>query len=305
MRARPRACGASRGHRPPLILAALVVAGGCETISHDLSAIAEGLVPTSWGEVGRMALDPHNPDRRREGTLRLASAPFGSEETYVRLYREYVANDENTLVRAAAIRALARHGAPDDALLIARHLADENVQVRWEAAKGLQRLHSPAVVPALLAVLRDDEESSVREAAATALGQYAEERVFQALVAALDARELEVNVAAQRSLRTLTGVDLGSDRNDWRAWYREAGATAFAGAEDFLYPTYQRSPTFLERLVFWNPRAYEEPAPPAGFPSHTARRTYEDAPAPAAPPSGEPASGATEPAVPPQGAERP
>src|SRR5690606_16336328 len=108
----------------------------------------------------------------------------------------------------------------EDARLIADQLEHENDQVRWEAAKGLQRIHDPGVVPDLLAVLRRvDERTETRVAAADALAQYPQDRVFHALIAALDARELSINLAAERSLVTLTGRQLGDDSRDWLDWY--------------------------------------------------------------------------------------
>ncbi|MCP3906140.1 MAG: hypothetical protein GY715_21155 [Planctomycetes bacterium] len=250
-------------------LVALLLAwgvGGCETASQDLADFGKTIIPPSPGEAARMALDPHNPDRRREGTLLLSNSDFGGDEVYVRMYRDYVEHEQDPLVRAVAIRALARHGEPADATLIAAQLDQPNVQVRWEAAKGLQRLHLPSVVPLLLDTLRDPEEhTDVRVAAATALGQYAQDRSFQGLVAALDARELSVNIACERSLQTITGQDLGLDPRPWLNWYNGTADDPFADRRPFLYPTYSRTPSFLERLVFWSQPKHEDPGPPAGL----------------------------------------
>jgi hypothetical protein len=224
-----------------------------------------------------MMLSQDDPDARRRGTLLIANSDFGGVDVYVRAYRDYVENDRNPLVKAAAIRALAKHGEPADALLIAANLDHENVQVRWEAAKGLQRLHNPLVVPDLLAVLRAaSEESDVRVAAATAVAQYPEDRVFQGLVAALDARELAVNDAARDALRTLTGQQFDLDPRAWLSWYNQTDDDPFAGSEEYLYPTYQRDDTLLEMLTFWTSRVEEQPAPPAGLRPDDQRRTYEE-----------------------------
>jgi hypothetical protein len=241
-------------------------AGGCETITQDLNDFGKSIFPPSPSEAARMALDPHNADRRREGTLLLSNSSFGGEEVYVTLYRDYVANERDPLVRAVSVRALSRHGEASDATLIATALEDENVQVRWEAAKGLQRLHLPTTVPPLLNTLRDSEEhADVRVAAATALGQYPQDRTFQGLVAGLDARELSVNIACQRSLQTITGEDHGQDPRAWLNWYNETADDPFAGRRQFLYPTYSRTPSFFERLVFWSQPIHEEPGSPAGI----------------------------------------
>jgi hypothetical protein len=197
-----------------------------------------------------------------------------------------VQNERDPLALAVAVRALAKHGTPDDALLLAPLLDHDNLQVRWEAAKGLQRLHNPLVVPRLLATLgktdvpgMDDEAPAVRQAAAVALGQYPEDRVFQGLVAALDARELSVNLAAEQSLATLTGTSHGLDRLAWLAWYQSLDhpADVFQHQEEYLFPTYQRNKAWWEYIAFWAPPPVREaPAPPAGLIAENPRTTYGD-----------------------------
>jgi HEAT repeat protein len=258
-------------------LVAAALATGCETLGQDLNDLAKSLVPPSPAEAARMALDPHDPDRRREGTLLLGNSDFGGAEPYLRMYRDYIQTEGDPLVKAVAVRALARHGSPEDAELIAAQLEHPNVQVRWEAAKGLQRLHNPRVVPELLAVLRRvDEHADVRTDAALALGQYPEDRVFQGLVAALDARELALNVAAERSLSTITGESHGLDPRAWLNWYNAKDDNAFAGRQEYLYPTYRRKESWYEKLAFWSPKNFEQPAPPAGLRPLSERSTYED-----------------------------
>ena len=136
------------------------------------------------------------------------------------MYRDYVVDDLDPLVKAASIKALARFGTPDDALIIVPWISrsnEESSQVRRAAATALQRLHNPSVVPTLLRSLRDqDEESQVRSSVATALGQYAENQVFTGLIAALQANDLSINFSAAQSLHSLTGQVFGTD---WDAWY--------------------------------------------------------------------------------------
>ena len=158
------------------VLAAIVAAGGggCDTMSQDFNDLAAAIKPTSPSDAARDMLDPYDADKRRTGTVLISNAPWGGTEVYVTAYRDMVLNENDPIVKATAIRALARWGSPEDALIIAGHeganLNAENVQVRWEAAKGLQRLHNPRVVPYLLAALaKDSEHTDVRVAAASAL----------------------------------------------------------------------------------------------------------------------------------------
>lgn len=260
-----------------LAVAGLFGAGGCEALGADLEDSFNGLFPPSPTQAVVWAADT-DPDLRRRGTLLLANAPFGGEEAYVRLYRDYAENESNPLVKSVAIRALARHGETVDAALIATQLTHDSRQVRWEAARGLQRLHDPDVSGLLLEALRDTEEDvQVRVSAATALGQYGTDVVFQGLVAALDEPELAINDAAQRSLRQITGADEGDDPSAWLTWYepKQGEPGVFAEAAGYTYPTYERDPGFLEKLAFWNPPVREFPGPPRGLVPAGRRGTYD------------------------------
>ncbi|MCH8823403.1 MAG: HEAT repeat domain-containing protein [Planctomycetes bacterium] len=253
-----------------------VFSSGCSTIGDDLDALTSDLVAKTPFEAAEMMIDPHDPDRRRRGTVLISNAPFGGGDKYLSIYRDKVRNERNPLALAAALTALGRHGQTDDAILIAILLEHENIQVRWEAAKALQRIHNPIAVPPLLKTLaKDDEHSDVRVAAAIALGQYPEDRVFHGLISALDFRELEINIAARRSLKILTSQSFGLIVSDWYQWY-ESAQDPFADRKEYLYPTYQRDETWIERLTFWSTPSFEKPAPPVGSLSESKRKTYQD-----------------------------
>ena len=282
---------------PLAFLAALAAPiAGCDSLGDSIGDLTGGFKQTSPGEAARWAVDPTDSDKRREGITMLGNAPFGGVEVYVKLFRDAVINERDPIVKAAAIQALGKHGDPSDAVRIMPHLTHDNDQVRWASARALQRLHNPAVVPELLKTLaNEDENRDVRASVATALGQYPEDRVFQGLVGALNARELAVNEAAHRSLITLTGMSFDLSTPAWLAWYGEAVKTnsAFAMQQEYLYPTYQRDISWYEKIAFWSPKVWEKPAPPAGLGPEGGRRTYDDAvPAGdgATPPTTEPAT---------------
>ncbi len=267
------------------MLAGALAPAGCETMSQDFSDLGDKIMPTSPQTAARMMVDPYDADNRREGTVLIANSPFGGADAYLAVYRDRVAHETDPLVKAACINALGRYGAPRDAPAIALCLESSNKDpehelVRWEAAKALQRIHDPQVVPALLLALRNpQEDTDTRVAAAIALGQYPQGRVFQGLVSALDAPELSVNAAARLSLTVLTGEDFGLDPRSWLLWYNGVEAP-FANGQVYQYPTYKREETFLEKLAFWSRKTYEQPASPAGLEDKTKRRTYQDDDAP-------------------------
>lgn len=252
---------------------------GCETISQDLSDLGEAFSQPSPSEAARWMIDLNDAGKRRRGTVLIATSPFGAAESNVEWYRDRVANERDPMVLAVTITALARHGEPADALVITPQLEHEDFKVRWAAARGLQRLHNRQAIAPLLDRLRRDETPDVRVACAEALGQYPEDRVFQGLVAALKARELSVNLAARDSLQTLTGENFELDQRAWLAWYNrpDIGAErAFANQQEYLFPTYTRDVSWMERVAFWATPTFETPAPPAGLRPSDERRTYED-----------------------------
>jgi hypothetical protein len=142
----PRGTNALLWRGPATILVALWGLAGCSTAGQDLSEFGNSLTPLTPSEAARRMVDPHDPDNRRTGTVLIANSPFGGADAYIAVYRDRVAREADPLVKAVSIMALGRYGVPDDAPAIAATLEDEQFQVRWEAAKALQRIHNPAVV---------------------------------------------------------------------------------------------------------------------------------------------------------------
>jgi hypothetical protein len=213
------------------------------------------------------AADQYSADKRARGTALLISAPFGGEEPYLAMYRQYV-KDDYTNVRAVAARGLGLHGKPEDVPLLTPLLSDQERIVRLEAAVALQRLHNAAAIEPLADRLNSDKEpeAAVRAACATALGQYATNRSLQALIAALADDSLTVTYAAHESLRTLTGQDqFTDDRREWATWERQT-RTPFAMQRDYQYPVFHRDKRWLDYLPFMPTVPNEEAARPVGMP---------------------------------------
>ena len=211
------------------------------------------------------ATNQRDPDKRVRGILLLANAPWGGEDVYLRLYRASL-DDEDAGVRAVGVRALSLHGSPEDVPRFVELLRDGNDLEREEASRGLQRLHSSDAVTALLAHAdeREEENWKVRQACAVALGQYAEGRVVDRLIDALNDTELSVNRAALRSLRVLTGQDFGLDARSWLTWTGGAG-DVFAGRGVYEYPVFYRDPSVIEMVVPWMEVPNEVASTPVGM----------------------------------------
>lgn len=239
-------------------------------------SILGGLQTTpSPREAAAWATDPYDADKKARGTNLILNAPFGGAEAWVNLYRDYVKPPKpgevtSPAVRATAARGLGLHGSPEDVPLLIPLLKDEDKSVRLDAVKALQRLHNPAAIDPLIELTRLDKEAEpdVRAGAAAALGQYAQPRVLQALIAALADDQLAVSNAALSSLRTLTGNDtLNDDRRAWLKWVADAKAP-FADRRPYYYPVFQRDPVWLDYVPFvGGPVPNEQSAQPAGMPS--------------------------------------
>ena len=222
------------------------------------------------------ATDTTDPENQRRGITLLSNAPWGGSDEYVKLYRLYLEENTDPLVKAISIRALGRFGDASDAVMIAEQLDSEYIQVRLEAAKALQRLHNTEVVDAIwIHMVNPDENEDVRVELAIALAQYPRDDVFQALATALDDRMLALNLAALDSMRILTGRDFGLDRALWLSWY-DSTESPFLDESMFLYPTFKRTVAWYERLMFWDPVVFESPGAPKGMDEKGLKKTYDD-----------------------------
>lgn len=220
---------------------------------HWLNALVRSLSGPTPGETARQAFNNYDADRRREAINRLADAPFAAEPAYLEAYR-LLLQDPDPTVRAAAVKALGRHGGVDDAVLLAQRLQDESAYTRWAAATALRGIHNPRVVQPLLEALAKDSDPDVRLAAADALGQYPDRLVYESLVAALSDSDFSVVRAAHRSLTTLTGRDLGSEPGPWVQWAQQEPRNLFDRQRPYTYRPYDKPRSFWDKCRFWKSR---------------------------------------------------
>lgn len=247
-----------------LALLALAGLSGCS--KNPITSVVETFTPTTPAEAVRDTFNPFDPDRRRHGLALLASSDFGGDELYVRTYRTLI-TDQDATVRAVAVQALGLHGTAEDALKVAPLLDDESEVVRWEAAKSLQKLHhKDAVVPLSKSMRTENEvEADVRQACASAMGQYATVYAFEALINTLNDSDFGVVRAARDSLLTLTGQDLGSNPTAWVNWSKDNKDQLFAQKREYTWKPFETRPSLIQRMQFWKDQEKPQPRKPAGL----------------------------------------
>lgn len=247
----------------PATVGALSLLSGCNNTGRDLKQAFEPWFPPTPGEVARDAFNVYDADRRQRSVSMLSAAKFGGEESYVRMYRLLI-NDPDATVRAACVKALGEHGTVDDAKLLIVRLGDDASFVRWEAAKSLQKIHNPEAVAPLINTLTKDEDADARMAAAYALGQYGEFRVFTALVGALDDQEFGVVRLATQSLETLTGQNFGGDGACWLAWSNANEGKLFDRQQTYVWMPYEKPRGVMDKAQFWKQHEKATPQPARG-----------------------------------------
>jgi hypothetical protein len=169
-------------------------------------------------------LDQSSPDKRREGTFRLADYPDKRTGSALLVY-EMVAKDKDYTVRAAAIRVLNRCRANNMINLYLTNLDDDQLLVRLQAADALSNIPDDQAIPALLDHLRNDVSPDVRLACADALRNFKNDEVASALVDMLDDKNFGVAWQARQSLALITGQDFRYDKRSWLGYLSQHGVT--------------------------------------------------------------------------------
>ena len=252
---------------------------GCEQMGMNAPRGAESILevfqPTSPTEAADWFLNSKDDDKRYRGAVLLANAWFvGENPAYLEAFKDYLLTDPDPSIRAVCARGLGNNAGPEYAPALARAMREDDVvEVREEAARALQRIHSTEVVRPLVDASREPDprlvgrpsepEAAVRVEAVVALGQYEDPYVVEVLIDALDDSSLVVNRAAIQSLKTLTGQDFGYDAAQWTRWQREA-SDLFAAGDVYEYPVFTRSKDWWEFIPFVPQPPNETPATPAG-----------------------------------------
>ncbi len=127
--------------------------------------------------------------------------------------------DPDPLVRAQAARSLGQLGYREAVVYLVEGLKDTHAVVRWDACTALGAMREPASLDAVVPLLRSDESTNVKRAAAQTLAKIGGDRAVPPLIAATADPEAGVAKAAAVALLELTGQSFGARREAWEAWW--------------------------------------------------------------------------------------
>ena len=237
------------------ILAGLLSAGGC---NNDGKKSEFGWWGPTEELLVKLANDPTDPDRRRQGIGGLAKLNWGGAARYAGLFVERL-GDEATSVRSAAVRALGKVAQPKYLPQIIGMLEDRAPTVRDDAADMLDAMPGEGATSPLQMHAASDANLRVRERCARALRHYPTKDVMNTLVGCLKDDQPGVRFEAHKSLVAIAKVDYGDDVARWGDYV--AGRPVAASAKPYVRPSWD----WLGITEPPRPRPVEAPAAPGVY----------------------------------------
>lgn len=216
----------------------LLLLGGCK-----------GGKEVEWGDVFGKKKDPppdvlveqlfnaNAPDTRRVAIEKLAKTPWINEDKN----RELVAQmtnpsvEKSPIVRAAAVRTLAKVDDPKFFPNIAAAMKDASPTVRFDAADSFELIIYPQAETELQRLALDDDNEDVRTAACQALKNYRSDDTYRTLLRCLEDESFTVREAAHESLVTMTGADNGYDPTKWVSDPKQLGKETLPPKRKIIY----------------------------------------------------------------------
>lgn len=147
---------------------------------------------------------------------------FAPEEQE-RIARELAAvyrQEDDPLIRAEIVRALARNQSEAAGEVLRTALNDSDRDVRMAGCKAWGHRRDEEAVSQLSRALGSDTDIDVRLAAAEALGATGQPGAVTALGQALEDRDPAMQYRAVASLREVSGKDFGNDVEQWREYVK-------------------------------------------------------------------------------------
>lgn len=151
-----------------------------------------------------------------------------------RFFIEYFKSDK-TVLRLAAIRAFSKYGDDESFEILTKATEDAEPEVRRRALNAMVVTYEDRTIPLVLHAL-GDSDTSVRRMAAFSCGILKIKQSTSTLISMLNAPEVEVQIAANESLKKISGEDFGFNPKGaetskkeavaaWRFWSRDHHAS--------------------------------------------------------------------------------
>jgi hypothetical protein len=176
----------------------------------------------------------------RKLTEKAESTPPDQKATIAQDLVNQIQREEDPLIRAEIIRALARYPSPAGDAVLRAALNDPAADVRVIACGAWGNRGGPEAAALLAGILSSDIDRDVRMAAARALSKSRDPAAIAALGNVLEDNDPAMQYCAVRSLQGITGENLGNDVDRWRQYAKEgklkpAESSSFAGRMGRLF----------------------------------------------------------------------
>jgi len=168
---------------------------------HCLEALTRMGDPAAFDEMHARA-----QKRDKPGIEALGKMGAGAEDAVDTLV-EYVDEDSDPQLQKVTFRALGEIGSEEATQVLANKLKMDNDNVRPLAARALGLIGDTRAIEPLAATIEEDEERTVRTAAAWALRQIGTEAALEAVAEYEDAREYTLQAEAEKARETLEADD--------------------------------------------------------------------------------------------------
>jgi len=209
-----------------------------------ITAAALALAPAACSSFGgstamsfmRRVRESDDPNNRYDAYRRLASPGcYDNDQQKADAVRVLIAGLESgrepLATRALICNTLGTLRRPEGRDILLKYAEDPEPLIRTEAIRGLGKVGKPEDATLLIRAMTVDTQDTCRIAAIEALGDLKPEdpRLLASLVDGMEHELPSIRLACLRSLRQISGTDLGTDPGPWRKYVLargEAKATA-------------------------------------------------------------------------------
>ena len=201
------------------MLALCLVAVGCHDGPMYALKAANPVFRSQWAADEKLGI---TDTTRREALEELVSAlPNLSPADQAKWQDDLLAimeNDPSPHHRFLAVRAGAGISGEPGLEVLSKGLQDEASKVRICACQELAKRREPQATELLTKTVGNESDSDVRLSAVAALSGHKGEQVRVALRGALESQDPAFQLAAMRSLKTVTGANLPPNAEAWVAY---------------------------------------------------------------------------------------